>query len=239
MPPFVYIPGARSVNAELLQRIGLADLGKGYNRFDVPSNGPDGRWGMCIFWHGNGRRRLPNLNEHPKWDWTPAVPDPERELEAGRFWMGRVPGEPIEPADLARPRQFDGLPALLDDGQLWQVPIARQLPHKMRLDPQTGQHTRSVCDEFRAYYDLAMTFWQALINVGSPLRKDLHVSDAWNLAVMGLALNYRLNRDLIDWLGLCTTDTSLYGVACSAIELEAWVYLTEEQKKTLHHIPGT
>lgn len=238
MPPFIYIPRVRAITPELLQQLGLAELGGGYARFDVLSSGPDGGAGQCIYWHVRGRP-LPNLNTYPDWEWTPAVPDPDRDLAAGRYWMGRVAEQPIEPADLVRPRPFAGVPAALDDGQLWTVPVARQLPHRLRLDPETGQHTRHVREEYRAYFDLAMQFWRALVNIGSPIRKELHVSDAWSLACMGLALNYRLNRDLIDWLQLCTTDTALFGVACAAIELEAWVHLAEDQKKTLRLTPGT
>ena len=235
MIPVFYIPGQRTAHHDLLVSVGL-DLGGGWSHAEIPCGGPDAKSGgegrgVLVYWPPVSMPwRTPNLNHYAQWHWTAAVPDPEGGLPAGRFWMGRNPGEPVTPEDLARRDQFAGLDVLLDDGQKWHLPVPRMLPHRLRLD-ETGRHVRKIAEPYEVYFDLATQFQRALLLAGSALRHELHVSDAWRLAVMGLGFNYRLNRDIVDWLELLTTEQALFCAACATFELDAW-QIIEREKKT-------
>ena len=230
MIPFFYIPGHAVARPELLAQIDL-DLGAGYTHMDIPTGGPDGGRGVLVFWPAvEAPHDLPNLNDHATWQWSAVKPNPARELPGGRYWLARVPGEEITPADIARRKQLEGLIAPLDDDHDWQIPAARCLPHRNRLD-ERGELVRTVDDEHREYFDLAADFQRSIVMAGSALQKQLHIHDAWRLAVRALASNYRLNRDLIDWLQLVTTDEALFFVACASFELPYWTLIDHEKKK--------
>ncbi len=239
MHPVFYIPGESSPGIEGLVAVGLAELGlTGHCIAACPCDGPDvaaggtGR-GSFVWWPARGVTPLPE--GVLAWEWSPAKPDPDRNLPAGRFWLGRDPVSPAVPADVARRHPFAGADVLLDDGQLWHVPIARALPHKLTLDEE-GRRVRKVQKHYARYFDLALQFHEAICSIGSPMRRDLHVADALVLAELGLALNYRVNRDVIDWLELLADEDTLFRVACAAIELGDWIAL--DQKKTADPIPA-
>lgn len=240
MIPVFYIPGRPVPTDASLQAIGLW-FGAGYAHAELLGGGPDARdggagRGCLVYWLPPTQPLGLNLNQHAQWSWTRAKPDPQRNLPGGRYWIGQTPGVPILPEALARRQQYPSVAVRLDDDQLWQIPIARSLPHEFGFDDY-GNQVRRVKPPFAAYHDLAMEFLAALIEAGSPIRKELHVSDAWRLAELGLSLNYRVNRDVIDWLRIATDEESLYRIACASIELGLWVAI-DEQKKTAGCTPA-
>lgn len=241
MFPVYYIPGRKTAHDDLLREVGL-DFGPGYSHTELVGGGPDqaagvpGR-GVLIHWPSPiAPHATPNVGMQASWQWAKAKPDPEQGLPAGRFWMARMPGCPITPEGVSRRERYPGTDVRLDDGNLWHVPIPRALPHELTLNAQ-GQWTRQIREPFVEYYNVVLRFMSSLLERGSPLRKDLHIADAFRLAEMALALNYRLNRHVIDWLGLLKDEEALFRVACAATEIHAFVAI-DEQKKTEECIPA-
>lgn len=197
----IYIPGVRGADPEHLRRVGLAgilDPKLGIDSVDVLSNGPDGGWGVCFYWPG-----CPRFGVHKKHqEWSPAKPDGE--LPAGRFWMGRDNDAPVTPEALLRPDHLGGKSVQLDDGREWLIPVARSLPHRYGKDEQ-GRIARIVKHDYRSFYDRALHFYERFLalSVGG---EDITLTDAWGFAVEALSMNYRLDENIIDWLGLLTDD---------------------------------
>lgn len=232
----LYFPGEQGGSLELLQRAGLDELASGDN---VPTpefrpvlqGGPDsiaggGGHGLIMTWfHPQQPERQPRAGYFPKTQvWRACAADAGRGLAAGRFWMGyesSAENSPPTPEDLARPKQYEGIAVPLDDGNLWTVPVARHLPHENRLGAD-GLWERQVSEPFRAYFDQAVNFAGLAYDTlrGVPRRET--IKDAIQLAVRGLSLNYLVNRDLVDFLGLLRSDEALFRVCGAAWEFDAW-----------------
>ena len=218
----IYIPGERNQTSEPLKRVGLGPAL--YRQFApdallVHKDGPDGGGGMLYAW-----RDVTKVDAGPPLclgdcQWTPAKAYDD--LEAGRFWMGRDPRRPVSPAGLLKRKHFGGVPVRMDDGQSWQVPIARQLPHKF------GVAGREVKAEFAAFYARAEHYYNEVLNVRQGL--GLELEGVYPFACQALALNYRVNEDIVDWLGLLSDDNMLFAVGATFELVD--IRTVEAQKK--------
>ncbi len=238
MKPLFFVPNAKAGDAELLDAVGLEALGLDELRaVDVAaSNLPDAlrellpeeqadAGGCCLRWGGE-----PFANGGlADFEWQAAKPWPERSLAAGRFLMGRQ--GPVTPADLERPKMLESLPTILDDGYAWQLPIAAYLPKVYGIRASDGRETFDVAPEFVEYCELAAEFQQAALSIanGRPIH-SLNVMHAFRLAELGLRINYRLNRDVADWLGILRDEDTIFWAACASFELPRYKELTERAK---------
>lgn len=159
--------------------------------------------------------------------WAAAKPNPVLDLPAGRFWIG-TDGAPPTPADLALPRQLQGIPVELRDRHRWLVPEARLLPHVWGLGDD-GQFAQRTLPEYDAFCRLAERS-KACIAAYNP-DEDLRLVDGWTFAVMALGLNYRVNEDVVDFLGLLDQPTAL-AVILATLGQPIIDTVESDQKKT-------
>ncbi len=225
MQPLFFVPGITRQSLKLdalgLETMGLDHLNVGEGM------GPHGKSGVLLWWNAPAHPlQSPAMEKVAEMQWVAAKPDPDRGLAGERFYLGKLPGDVIRPADLARPRQQDGLEVRLDDGQQWLVPVARLLPHEHVLD-EAGREIDCVQPQYVRLFELANQFCNKILHAASD---RLTIGDAKVLAREALTLNYRLCRDLIDWLGILRTDDTLFWAAGATFELQRWVAIAEQKK---------
>lgn len=238
----VYFPGARGHSHDLFRAAGLDDLlptrdGELAPSFaDVTKDGPDGGVGVVASW-------LPTL--HPErcprltvcqagemaQEWAP-LPATAR-LPAGRAWLGRERGRPPTPDDLLRDTHYPGYDVQLADGYRWRIPVARLLPHVRTLDVAENVERRKVRREFEAFYDQAAKYYQQTAEfdlesyaAGQPLVFE----GGFRFACAALAINYRLNVDVVNWLQLLDDDCYLPLIGAT-FELQARIDIEAQKKK--------
>lgn len=205
----VFIPNVTGARESHLSDVGLHDLmGEGATVADV-QKGPDGHRGICVYWvnHNEQWRNPQHLGFHAASQaWSPAKK--RGELEAGRFWLGRDVGRAVEPADILKRNYLGGGLVKLSDGQEWLVPVARSLPRGYRLD-EDGVQRLQTAKPYQAFYDQAEHYFNVLMNAKQG--QDVPLGDAFSFAAEALAFNYRINLDVIDWLGDQLPDGFLIG----------------------------
>lgn len=223
MPGYlIYLPGKTGSSPQHLVDAGLGGLvGSNALTFeagDVLAHGPDGGHGLvCRFVDGKHPERAARLGVFDGQEWTHCT--------ARGCWFGR--SGPIAPEDLARPSQYDSLPAKLADGQEWRVPIAREMPHRWGLDAQ-GVFCRKVRSEFEGYFQRASEYFAALL--GMQAEEARQFENVWSFCCQALALNYLVTPELVDWLGLID-DVSVKELLYAATEFRR-VLEREDQKKS-------
>ena len=213
MAGFLYfISGGHAVNAELLARVGLAEVFSGESpAFRGCSNGPAGLGGVICAAPESALApggKLPAIGFFPeRQSWRPAPGE--------KFWLGAEAANPPTPADLARPQQIGGYRLTLEDGTSWLVPIARSFPRGTILPKRMilGEHGELVWEplpRFAAFCADAERIWDdfrrafGLLAEGEQV-EPLSVDDARDLAVRALAVNYRVGLAELAWLGCLTT----------------------------------
>ena len=233
MSYLIYFPGATGVNDRHFVEAGLGDLlGHGNcppRQFgEVLQNGPDGGRGLVA---GFANGHMPRLGVFADLQqWTPAKPCPQSaaaagqtRFDAGRFWLGRDRGVTVAPETIERDLLQSSEAVTLEDGQLWKMPIARRLPKQCQIDAETGEDFVDVADEHREYWRLSQEFYRLSIEYcGSapgdePREVELSISDARRLVMHGLQINYLVNRDVLDWLGLARHEERLFYAAGAVI----------------------
>jgi len=186
-----YVPGARSMAEVDLEARGLDYA---IDRARVASRhlarGPDGGPGLLLA--AGGPERLDHDPDAQAWQ-----PVPGATFMAG-VWTDERPG----PADLVRPRVYGMWSVELADGQRWTVPTARMYPEGTLL-PQTrtylgdGKIRRDPKPEFLPLYLAADEVLEAWKGAG-----ELPEARVQEIAVMALAVNYRVGHAEVNLLGL-------------------------------------
>lgn len=233
----IYIPGARGAAPEHLAKVGLADLAGDAAPAckDVLERGPDGGRGVVCWWddpaHPDRTPRGGVFLDAQRW--APAKAFPEKSLAAGRFWLGCEKKEKPRPADLERRQLQPGADVRLADGQLWHVPIAWQLPQLLGLADDGRVASRPVA-KYRGFWDAA---WRAMdwFRPNSAGKCSIDFEPGYDFCCQALSINYRVNRDVADFLGLIDTD-ALFAIPKAVVELEM---LVEAEKKTGPATPAT
>ena len=224
----IYLPGKRGASVDLLREVGLGDLcADGAPLFaDVPSRGPDDGRGVVCGWDDplDPSKNQPLAVRTDLQDWSPAKPHDG--LEAGRFWLGNSKASPVRPHDVRRRKTYAGLPVKLADGNEWEMPIARVMPKRYGFgaDGSFGSQTR---DEYKAFCEAAEEIHAQLIEQDG---KALEIKGGWEFGVRALALNYRVNAAVVDWLDLVWEEHFLNFVG-GPLELQV-VRDVNDQKKT-------
>jgi hypothetical protein len=223
----IYIPGVSGCSPEHLQNVGLGDLFDphcGVEAIEVLENGPDKGRGMCFFW-----QPCPVAGYHPeRQQWVPAKA--AGKLKANRFWMGRDNFAPVQAVDLLRTDHLGGLGVRMADGEEWLVPVARKLPHKFTID-EDGRPRRVVKERYEAFFDTAYRYFCQMIEWYQGSMGDITIDEAWNFACSALMWNYRLNADVIAWLGLLD-DRSILELIAATHEVTVCRELAAQKKTT-------
>jgi hypothetical protein len=243
---YLYFPGATGITDEHLARCGLEDLARGQSpTWFEPPRGPDGKRGMACTWlRGNGDDPPLGIVESQKW--TPCRPAaiPGGKLEAGAYWVGVDRERPVRPEDIERAEPFAGHRVPLDDDQIWTVPIARRLPHCHGLDDR-GAYCRQIHPRFAAFWQRSESFAAELLTVvrqltlmatrkgakpTDTLNAQFDMAETFDFAVEALAMNYRLNAELVTTLGLLD-DCGLLDVVKAVVDLPTLIGAEREKKK--------
>lgn len=235
----IFVPRASSIDArDTFPKLGLAELlddglaweGQRHER----SVGPDNESPGVIF----GIDRGPSDNRQSRIAyvasqqlWQPAKPlprDGEAPLPAGRFWLGWESAAPPGPWDLQRSRPHRGARVRLDDGREWTVPQPDLLPHVLAIDAATGQDVYVLDERFHSFAVRATQYWDLCLASHRATRAGktdvpAPTFEAIDLARRALTLNYVLNRDLIDALGLLRDPATIFAVPAAVLDFEAIV----------------
>lgn len=213
----------------MLDEVGLGDLRTDSAPLfvDVPANGPDGGRGVLCGWDDplEPSKNPPLVVRMEHQDWAPAVAHDG--LPEGRFWLGQMKNAPVRPHDLQRRRVYEGVPVRLADGNEWVMPTVRALPKRYGF-ARDGKIGGTVCPEYRDLCEKAEAIHAQLMEEGS---RVFEIEGGWLFGVQALALNYRVNADIVDWLGL-VRDECLLNFVGGPLELQVIRDVEEAQKKT-------
>lgn len=218
----LFVPGAQNFTPDALRAVGLDVLVQENSQTlecQYTHHGPGGAAGnLYYFSRGQEPCALPRGNPAAL-EWTPAIACPRdpQQLPAGRFLMGRLPGVTITPRSLARPRLLESKSVVLADGQEWQLPRFLALPKRWHRG-SNGLLKSGVDPAYQDYFDACWKFHEAARHWGD-LAHDCTAEDAWAVTVRGLAMNYMLCDELVEWLGLLATDEALLTAPLAAIEI--------------------
>lgn len=237
MPSYlVYFPGKCGTTEEHLRAAGLGGLvGEPGCQF-TDAAGPDGGRGVIATWVDP---RRPHLSPEPVYrseeqDWA-ASKGPDGEPD-GRCWFGRLKGLPVEPESLRRKARHAGEDVILEDEQAWHVPIARQLPHVL------GIGKPRISERYRPFFEAteqAVERWMLVKDDAVQWRMSW--SEGFAFAAAALAINYRINADVLDFLGLVTNEhlVSIVETAAEGLAIERALALIKKKAATSDSSPAT
>lgn len=195
-----FLPHKNGSNADHLREVGLDMLlreGDEAPRFaDLDGPGPGDKPGQIVSWSGEGLSYLP---EQQEWYEIPACRD--RNLPKGRYWIGTLKGIKASPADFVRRNKVDGAAELLlCDGNRWTVPNSASFPMQFGLGDE-GEMKKIPRADFVNLFNRtiwAMKLLEQSLNDGSQIDEE----QSLDYCVELLSLNYRINREIVLWLGL-------------------------------------
>jgi hypothetical protein len=202
----IYLPGRRHLAPNDLAAVGLGGLERDGDRRPTSKfgPGPDGGRGLFVAWSPEG--------EAPAYwpqrqTWLPMKHDEQRDLPAGRCFMGFDDQSAVSPKDLERdsPCFEGGSVVVLDDGQTWTVPWLSWLLFRSRVNA-SDQHCRLALDAYAAL-ELAQRAgeWDPIFSASFALCGRL------------LALNYRLTTGVAHKLGLFDSPDNVAAIMAASI----------------------
>lgn len=232
----IWIPNATSLEA--LDRVGLSDLCRagesGPAITEFLASGPDGGAGLLVEFFGNTGK----VNTS---HWEPCWGDRKRGLAPGRFWWGFPAGQErlsLAPTQLAFKSQVQSHSIRMADGQYWSVPNMVLLPHRLTLDPVTGESVRKIAPNWAHLYS-RMTWAMSKCELAIEDDAVAYRDECCDYLVEVLQVNYRVNRELVYRLELFDDDNWFQLVAWT-VDRDRLRAIAEEvsQKKTASIKPG-
>jgi hypothetical protein len=231
----IHIPGCARLDLAAFEQLGLGDLVGG----DVPAimtavPGPEGLGAMAMY---GDPIQLPPMKYLPdQQTWRPARPDPARCLPAARFFLGKYDTKPIDPQSLKRAKQWPGEFVTLSDGKQWLIPTARQLPHVWGLGDD-GEFLKRPKHDFKAFCDKSESlFAHFLYDLPEDLTPEnptaITFRDGFVFACQALALNYHVDREVVDFLDLLDDETGSALIKAS-LEFELIMRTMNEKKNVM------
>jgi hypothetical protein len=249
MPHYsIYIPNVQGADNAHLERVGLGELctDKGPEWCQVLQNGPDGGRGMVGMWRTNHPELDPLWGvQLDKQKWLPG-PANKNGRKKGDFWIGWETERPPKPDDLRRAKMHSGGYVTLRDGNHWLIPEAIQLPHLVGIDEDTGDVALQYSPEYesfcRASEQYAMLICQRIgaleqLRTQRPnipedqVAVDFVLADAWTYCCDAIALNYRVNAEVISLLKLLAKP-HIVTVLAATIALPDILNVKNQKKKT-------
>lgn len=235
----IYVPQGRGEAAAMLRKVGAEwalDRSVTAMAIDLRGTGPDGGSGALVYFDsrvGDAAKQITKIDLSEQ-EWQPAAPCGE--LAAGRYWVGLWRDFRPGPEDLQRQELTEGLVVELLDRRHWQIPIADYLPSKLAIDRTTGEQMRKHLPEFAAFIEKTNAIFRHLISddFQGHLAATMEVVIPQGLiyAAEALAVNYRVNIDLVDMLGV-VGDFEAVKIAAVATGLEMRTATAREKKSAL------
>jgi len=222
-----HLKGEKEFPIKVLETCGLLDLAKKSSPSVRKSHdGPDdkGQGGFIISWPSIETTEAPVYNPGCQ-RWAPCKGKDDR---AGLFWIGILTDRPFKPETLQRTEMYESIPVKLADGVEWLVPIAKALPHVWGID-DNAEFSRSISPEFAGFSSLCDEYYQVISQ--KEAGDTIVWSDVWKFCLSALSINYRVNSDILDFLGIINDETGM-GIVFASMGLDVARLVVEQQKKT-------
>lgn len=207
----IFIPGNMNPTSspEPLKDVGLANIAEGFHAIGH-RGAPDfcnGEGGAVFFWPKPGDTAALPPGKNLKWE--SAIPF--RGLAAERYWVGYDPGNLPNPLELVVPLPITGDNLSLSSAfESWIIPDVLHLPAKLVLTADGVKLERLSRFQMRTFQAHA---WISRCNEFISQIRDGRASDqiewshAWDFGYDSLTLNYRLTPEVVNLLGILSTDT--------------------------------
>lgn len=240
--PLYFLPHLREKQLEsipqtraVLKERGLTDVFADVARdemtvCELSGRGPGDLSGVILAYKRPDEQIPRRLGFYPKEQaWTPVG-------DGSQVWLGIDTDEPPTEADLRRKRQYSGYRIELGDGGQWHIPIIRrpdgstELPRQMKWDP-TGRLIEPIKPAYESY-------WQETEQVvkWAQQRSEVPTTDALELCVRALSINYRFGKAEQNLLGIVDSENWLTLLLCTVdwpkVRAIADALDDPEQKKT-------
>ncbi len=130
------------------------------------------------------------------------------ETMGGKMWVGWENAHPPKPVDLQRQIPV-GRAVTLADGNVWVVPVLRDvigkttLPTTMGVDARGNAVQNKVLPEFHRAWKLTQMLFAASKGFDPALISD---EETWELACIALGMNYYVSTWEVSALGMITTE---------------------------------
>lgn len=181
-------------------------------------HGPSGKPGMLGFWFDHEVAGAGAFRPDSQ-DWKLAPSE--------RFWVGTHRAHPLRPENIERSgRPEMTLPVTLNDGNAWQIPVARYLPHIWGQDA-AGEFTRTPEARFKWFCREAEEVARQFAEQAAGGHMTLQCE--WEYICTALALSYRLTREIVSALALIG-DLSGAKLLAATVELELIQHVAQQKK---------
>lgn len=192
----VFIPNCKTNDVAELQNIGCDNL---FDRrhgaiFADCFDGPQGQAGKLVY-AGMGNSAV-----------SMYAPARQTWLDCGDYQLGFWNHLRPTPEMLQKDVLIDGEQVILCDDSAWTVPIPNYFPKRLTIDRTTGEETYATAPQYASYIarcnELLMLFISDKFQQRVESEHVVHIPGGLTFAAEALAQNYRVNRDLVDLLGL-------------------------------------
>lgn len=165
---------------------------------------------------------------------------------SGAYWVGMWRDDRPTPQSLARPNIISGKGLLLDDGNTWEIPRARQfdeingdivalnaLPTNLTLDG-LGNWTRGdVKKRYRKLWQLVVDYFAMVSDAAENEQEGLRLTFSYesNVAIEAFTCNYRVSAIELDLLGVYDTDVHRHVISI-VTDHDGWEILCKKKQIT-------
>ena len=217
--PFIYyIPAAQTATPADLEEHGITALsGVSCSKIHT-GRGPDMGAGVLV------------VPEHP--GNTAAMADLKwQKCAGGKFWLGWKPDSMPTAKTLEKAEPMDGHLVALENGETWNIPIARRYPAGTTLPSglfvdDTGAWKASPLPRYAGLVKAADRVFEAfLLETG-----QLSVAEMAEIAVQALAVNYHIDRHEASALGILST-VNVQHILGALIDLPTVITELDDKKK--------
>lgn len=160
---------------------------------------------------------------------------PQEQLwrNAGAYWVGVWKNNMPTEESLRRDEMIGGHRVKLLDGAEWLVPVARDLSGGTRLPSrvdwgENGELITRVRDEYWPLCSRVGEIWQSAMTDDGATMTDAEIAE---VAVMGLAVNYRIGIHELGMLGVLDTQ-NMVKIVQALWDWPTWEKWIEAEKKT-------
>lgn len=206
-----FIPSVQAASEGILEELGISSaLRDSPHASRSAARGPGGTGGCVVVPTGttNNERSFGYFPKRQEW----------KQATNGKYWLGKYTDNPPTPESMRRPEMITGHKVELQDGNEWEIPVARVfptgsgLPQSIILGPN-GELVAEALPQYAKLSKMAERVWdQFLAEVkdhsepgvlaGAP---DFTVKEQWEIATEALAMNYIIGQEEVSFLRLFTT----------------------------------
>lgn len=202
--PAVHFEAAEKSGRHPLEHVGLSDhVPDAMGVRLTGATGPDHKGGQLYGWIVPTAEHRLNYNAEQQ-EWLPAVPDPNTEAAAQRYWLGFWQDTPATPRDLIRSKTVPGNELALGESGRWIIPHPQQLPCTIALS-SSGQWVPQVDERYAEYNSTVKTLRNSVVSGVNEFENNR----LFDFCLESLRVNYRMTREVAARLKLFTTESTV------------------------------